>query len=81
MPYCLYFSIPTQRIYNPGSSFWVNAFISQELMLRGFCDSTTNLVEKVLGRKLLVVLSVLAITLPCYADLLHLVRAAVIRYR
>ena len=43
-------------------------------MLRGYCDGVTNLVKKFLGRELLVVLGVLAITLPCYGGLLHLIR-------
>jgi hypothetical protein len=49
-------------------------------MLRGCCDGATNLDEKFQGRELLVVLGVLAITLPCYGGLLHLIGAAVIRY-
>ena len=49
-------------------------------MLRGFCEGATNLVEKFLGRELLDVLGVLAITLRFYAGLLHLIRPAIIRY-
>ena len=47
-------------------------------MLRGCCDGATNFVEKVLGRELLVVLGVLAITLPCYRGPLRLIGAAII---